>query len=238
MRCLCFKLYKNIWKRYIRKSREDRQKNEKEVHLLKEKNEALRRQLNKSPHGQQFPSSEHTQSPEKTVTVQTQTQYASRPHTKRTHVIEDDNEPKGHPFTNEVMDAQLSPKWKSLNIELYDGSTNLDEDINVYKTQMNLYTTKKAVWCKVFPTSLKEGTLSWYTQHPFDLVDSFKTLSVKFSTRFASSQPHHISSLALFNVRQEKGEPLRAFMKRFNKLSLSIRILMLEIAMHHSMSTL
>ena len=121
------------------------------------------------------------------------------------------------------MDTQLSSKWKSLNIKLYDGSTNLDEHMNVYKTQMNLYTTDKAVWCKVFPTHFKERALSWFTQHPFDSVDNFKTLLAKFSTRFATSQSHHISYLALLNVRQEKGEPLRAFMKKFNKLSLSIR---------------
>jgi len=136
------------------------------------------------------------------------------------------------------MDTQLFPKWKSLNIKLYDGSTDMDEHMNVYKTQMNLYTTDKAVWCKVFATPLKERELDWFTKHPFNSMDNFKTLSAKFSTRFATSRPHHISSLALLNIRQEKEEHLRSFMKKFNKLSLSIINLMLEIAMHHLISTL
>jgi len=43
------------------------------------------------------------------------------------------------------MEARLPPKWKGLNIKLYDGFTDLDEHMNVYKTQMNLYTTEKSV---------------------------------------------------------------------------------------------
>jgi len=131
------------------------------------------------------------------------------------------------------MEVQLPPKWKRLNIKLYDGFIDPDEHINIYKTQMNLYITNKVVWCKVLNTSLKEGALSWFTQLPSYSVDSFKTLSAKFSTQFATIQPHHISSLDLINVRQEKGKPLWTHMEIFRKLSLSIRNLMPKIVMYH-----
>ena len=52
------------------------------------------------------------------------------------------------------------------------------------------------------------------------------------------SQPHHISPIALLSIRQEKGESLCAFMEWFVKVSLSIRNLMPEIAMHHLVSIL
>jgi len=68
------------------------------------------------------------------------------------------------------------------DIKIYDGSTNLDKNLNVYKTHTNLYTTNKAVWCRVFPNSLQEGALSWFTQLPPNSVDSFKTLLAKFNT--------------------------------------------------------
>jgi len=51
---------------------------------------------------------------------------------------DDDDDLKGHPFTNEIMEAQLPFKWKGLTIRLYDGSTDPDEHFNVFKTQMNL----------------------------------------------------------------------------------------------------
>jgi len=47
-----------------------------------------------------------------------------------------------------------------------------------------------------------------------------------------------MSSIPLHNTGQEIREPLRTFMERFNKLSLRIRNLMPEIAMHHLNSTL
>ncbi|XP_068475294.1 uncharacterized protein [Phaseolus vulgaris] len=103
---------------------------------------------------------------------------------------------------------------------------------------MNLYITDKAIWCKVFPTSLKEGMLSWFTQLSPNSVESFKTFSTKFSTQYATSRPHRMSSIALLNIRQKKGEPLRAFMESFRKISQSIKNLMPEIAMHNLISTL
>jgi len=139
---------------------------------------------------------------------------------------------------DEIMEAQLPSKWKGLDIKLYDGSTNSGEHLNVYKTQMNLYTTNKVMWCEVFPISLQEGELSWFTRLPPNLVDSFKALATKFTTQYATSRPHHMTSLALINIKQEKGESLRTFMERFSKVSTSIKNLMPEIAMHHLVSRL
>jgi len=110
--------------------------------------------------------------------------------------------------------------------------------MNVYETQMNLFTTDMAVWSKVFLTFLKEGALSSFTLLPPKSVDCFIALLAKFNTQYATSRLHHISSLDFLNSRQEKGEPLRALMERFNKLSISIRNLMAEISMHHLVSAL
>jgi len=85
------------------------------------------------------------------------------------------------------MEAQLPPNWKGLNVDRYDGTTYQNEHIDVYKTQMSLYTLDKPVWCRVFSTSLEGGTLSWFTRLPFDSVDSFKTPLSKFGTQFATS---------------------------------------------------
>jgi len=48
----------------------------------------------------------------------------------------------------------------------------------------------------------------------------------------------HTSSMSLLNVKQEKGEYLRAFMDKFNNVSMSIRNLMPELAMHHLVSAI
>ena len=92
----------------------------------------------------------------------------------------EEEEQRGHPFTDEIIDVPLPSVWKGLTIKLYDGSTDPEEHLNVFKTQMTLYTTDKALWCKVFPTSLQEGPLGWFTQLSTNSVGSFKDLMTKF----------------------------------------------------------
>jgi len=53
-----------------------------------------------------------------------------------------------------------------------------------------------------------------------------------------TSQSHHLTSLALVNIRQEKGESLRAFMERFGKVTLNIKNFNHEVTLHDMVTTL
>jgi len=64
-----------------------------------------------------------------------------------------------HLFTNDIMETELSPNWKGSTLDRYIGLTDPDEHIDIYVTQLGLYTTDGNILCKVFPTSLKEMTL-------------------------------------------------------------------------------
>ncbi|XP_020216782.1 uncharacterized protein LOC109800408 [Cajanus cajan] len=130
------------------------------------------------------------------------------------------------------METPLPFGWKPLNIDRYDDTTDLDEHIDLYVTQVNLYTNEDAIMCRVFPTSLKGAALAWYTQLPPWLVDSFDTLVRRFTVQYATSQPHHITSAALASLRQGDDEPLRTFMERFASISVKIQNLNLEVALH------
>jgi len=127
-----------------------------------------------------------------------------------------------HPFTDFIMDTPLPNKWKGFNRDRYDGTTDPDEHMDAYTTHMSLYTTDDAVLCRVFPTSLKGGALSWFTKLPQNLVDCFETLVAKFDVQCATSRPHHLTSISLVNIHQEKGEFLRKFIDRFGKVAMSI----------------
>ena len=127
-----------------------------------------------------------------------------------------------HPFTNPIIEVPLPDKWKDFNRDRYDGSTDLDEHMDAYTTHMSLYTSDDAVLCRVIPSSLKRATLSWFTKLPPNSIDSFATLVTKFETQFATSRSHNLTSIALVRIRQEKGELLRTFVDRFNKVAMSI----------------
>ena len=45
------------------------------------------------------------------------------------------------------MEVDLSLGWKLLNLERYDGTTDLDEHLDVFLTQINLYTNDDAILC-------------------------------------------------------------------------------------------
>jgi len=214
---------------------------------LKEQNKRLLRRLKESEWEEHshtpIPTPQTHQSRTKAPTLQTHGAY----HTSLTHpthqsikhvALDKEENPKGHPFTNDIIAAPLLDKWRGLTMNLYDGSTDPYEHLNIFITQMTLYTIDQTVWCKVFSISLKEGPLGWFTELPLNSVTSFKVLETKFTTQHATSRPHRTSSMSLLNVKQEKGESLRAFVDKFNKVCMGIRNLNPEIAMHHLVSTI
>jgi len=85
-----------------------------------------------------------------------------------------------HPFVDGITETPLPRGWKSLTMDRYDGTTNPDDHVHVYLTQIGFYTSDNAIFCKVFPTSLKCATLSWFTHlAPFS-IDCFDTLLDQF----------------------------------------------------------
>jgi len=125
-----------------------------------------------------------------------------------------------HPFTDSTIGTPLPDKGKGFNRDCYDGTTDPNEHMDA------------------FPTSMKRGALSWFTKLPPNFIDCFKTLVVKFDTQFATSRPHHLTSITLVSIRQEKGESLRKFINRFGKVAMSIRNLNPDVAIHHMLATL
>ncbi|XP_020211649.1 uncharacterized protein LOC109796384 [Cajanus cajan] len=107
-------------------------------------------------------------------------------------------------------------------IEKYDGSSDLEEHLNVFLTQATLSTQDDSALCRIFPTSLKGRALSWFTRLPSASIDSFSELSSQFALQFATSKPYKTTSLASAGIRQEKKENLRSFMDRFNKIAMEI----------------
>ncbi|XP_020220516.1 uncharacterized protein LOC109803382 [Cajanus cajan] len=143
-----------------------------------------------------------------------------------------------HPFTPNIMQSSLLDHWKSLPLDKYDGTTDPDEHVDIFLTQVTLSTTDDAALCRIFPTSLKGRALSWFTRLLANSVDSFNTLASQFTIQFATSRPHQLTSLALVSIWQEKKESLRTFMSRFNKATLKIQDLNPAVALHHLTTTL
>jgi len=116
-----------------------------------------------------------------------------------------------HPFTEFIANTPLPAQFEPFTLDCYTGETDLDEHLKVYITHVALYTSQDAVFCKAFPTTLKGPALEWFTTLPPYSIDNFDVLSHMFSTHFAGSRPHQTTTISLLGIRQEQGEPLRAF---------------------------
>ncbi|XP_020229965.1 uncharacterized protein LOC109810808 [Cajanus cajan] len=223
--------------------------NETDLAALRTENERIRAQLPQRPSEQPpQPSNQHEEEGRSVSQPPTAPRAPTpRPATHRSHsptnrsAHEVSNVPaqdpghrtsiRRHPFVDGIMETPLPFGWKSLNIDRYDGTTDPDEHVDLYITQVNL-TNEDAIMCRVFSTSLKGAVLNWYTQLPMESIDNFDTLVRQFTVQYATSRPHHVTSAALASLRQGDDESLRAFMEFFVSISVKIRNLNLEVALH------
>jgi len=68
-----------------------------------------------------------------------------------------------HLFAKGIMETSLSFNWMNPTLYKYDGTTNLDEHVDIYVIQVSLYTLDVTILWRVFPTSFEMVTLSWFT---------------------------------------------------------------------------
>ena len=70
--------------------------------------------------------------------------------------------PFSTPFSAEVIDAPKLGKVKMPIVELYDGSTDPEEHLGMYKAQMYVQDVDNAAYCRYLPVTLKGVAQSWF----------------------------------------------------------------------------
>ena len=137
-----------------KKQEEERQRHAEEIAQLKEQNKRLMERLEQSEHEghSRAPTPPPHQSGTKTIAqtvAQTIPPTSLVQHTHQSVKQVTPNSvanPRGHPFTNDIIATPLPNKWRGLTMNLYDGSTDPDEHLNIFRTQMTLYTIDRTVW--------------------------------------------------------------------------------------------
>ena len=69
-------------------------------------------------------------------------------------------------------------------METYDGSWDLLDHLESFKTLMHLQGVTKEIICKAFPTTLKIPTKVWFSKLAPNTVSTFKELSGHFVNYF------------------------------------------------------
>ncbi|XP_061368834.1 uncharacterized protein LOC133311760 [Gastrolobium bilobum] len=86
--------------------------------------------------------------------------------------------------------------------------------------------------CRLFPTTLKEVALRWYSALPTNSIQSWEDLTNQFLVRFAKSKAQYKSTHALKTVRQGAHETLRDYLNRFFDEVLLVRYLDPQVSLH------
>ena len=104
------------------------------------------------------------------------------------------------PFTTEVLNRPLPPKFRLPQLESYNGFKDPLDHIESFKTLMLLQMTLDEVMCRAFPTTLKRATKVWSSKIPPGIITDFKQLSKGFVCHFIGGQRHRKPNSHLLNI--------------------------------------
>ncbi|KAK1370584.1 hypothetical protein POM88_036676 [Heracleum sosnowskyi] len=140
----------------------------------------------------------------------------------------DDHTP---PFTQDIMKANISMKFKMPTIKAYDGTGYPANHVITFSNALLLQPTNDAVKCRAFPQILAGMTQRWYIRLPPNSIGSFKELSKAFINQFVSGRVHEKSSASLMGIQQGRNEALRDYINRFTREALKVPDLEDKVAM-------
>ena len=126
------------------------------------------------------------------------------------------------PFTASIISFPLLPKFHMSQVESYNGSKDLPDYLESFKTMMHLQGVVDEIMCRAFPTTLKGSTKIWFSRLIPNSISTFKELSAQFASHFIGGQRYKKSTACLMNIRQQKDETMRSYITHFNKEALSI----------------
>ena len=129
------------------------------------------------------------------------------------------------------MKAPISHRFKMPSIELYDGTTDPLDHLEVYKSRMWIQGAIDALLCIAFSTTLKATAQTWYARLESGSIDSFVHLEERFLAHFSARRRMPRKPDNLFAIRQQDKEPLRDFIARFKAATLEVNHLDNPMAM-------
>nr|XP_023900975.1 uncharacterized protein LOC112012832 [Quercus suber] len=122
---------------------------------------------------------------------------------------------------DEVKNAMKGKTAMNLD-DFYDGTKDPLDHIGAFKTILNLQQTPDEVICRSFLATLRGAARVWFSKLPASSIENFEQLFNSFVCHFISKQRHKRQTSYLLKVRQQEGESLGDYVKRFNKAVLEI----------------
>ena len=88
------------------------------------------------------------------------------------------------PFTAFVMLFPFPPKFRMPQVESYNGSKDLLDHLESFKSLMHLQEVAKEIMSRAFPTTLKGPARIWFSRLTSNSISMFKELNAQFASHF------------------------------------------------------
>ncbi|XP_052736709.1 uncharacterized protein LOC128197899 [Vigna angularis] len=142
------------------------------------------------------------------------------------------------PFTQNIMNVQISEQFVAPQFKMYNGTTDPASHIQTFSNAMAFRTGNDAIWCRAFSLSLEDEALEWFNTLPPNSIENFAGLKQLFIKQFAASSTQDLTVFELMTLKQGKDEALRTFMDRYQKTVRRVKCLTLELALHYILAAL
>ena len=107
-------------------------------------------------------------------------------------------------------------------MESYDGSNDLLDHLESFKTLMHLQGKADKIMCRAFLTMLKGPARIWFSRLMPNSIGTFNELSTHCVSHFIGGHMYKKSTTCLISIKQREDETLRSYIARFNKEAFSI----------------
>ncbi|XP_052723752.1 uncharacterized protein LOC128193711 [Vigna angularis] len=142
------------------------------------------------------------------------------------------------PFTQNIMNVQISEQFVAPQFKMYNGTTDPASHIQTFSNAMAFRTGNDAIWCRAFSLSLEDEALEWFNTLPPNSIENFAGLKQLFIKQFAASSAQDLTVFELMTLKQGKEETLRTFMDRYQKTVRRVKSLTPELALHYVLPAL
>ncbi|KAF7829737.1 uncharacterized protein G2W53_012070 [Senna tora] len=138
-----------------------------------------------------------------------------------------------YPFVDRIMDVAMPKLRTPTQLKHYDGTSDPVAHVNSFKAAMLYAGAPDEVMCRAFPSTLDGDAQLWFSDLPSGSISSFRQLSKRFTSYFATSRTIKRTTHCLKNVVQGKEESLKDFLIRFTKAARQIQGLKMEVALSY-----
>ena len=94
------------------------------------------------------------------------------------------------PFTGDMVSYPLPSKFRTPQLESFDGSKDPLDHLESFKTMMCLQGVPDEIMCRAFPITLKGLARIWFKKLPPGSISTFIQLSKHFVNHFIGGQRH------------------------------------------------